>query len=106
MNEDDTGEIFIESIDNLCKGCKVSMMHIDVEGMEYKCLVGAQEVLKNVKYIVIELNDVCERSKERHFLRDNHYVQIENEEMLKEYNNELYVKKDRSEDHACSEPYK
>tara|TARA_Y100000389_G_C17451688_1_gene515314 strand:+ start:506 stop:1249 length:744 start_codon:yes stop_codon:yes gene_type:complete len=98
VNEDDSGEIFIDSIDNLCKDCKVSMMHIDVEGMEYKCLVGAQNVLKNVKYIVIELNDICERYKERQFLRDNHYTQIENKEMLEEYNNELYVKKEMSED--------
>lgn len=92
VNEDDSGEIFIDSIDNLCEGCRVSMMHIDVEGMEFKCLIGAQKILKNVKYIVIELNDICQRDKERQFLMDNHYVQIENKKMLEEYNNELYVK--------------
>ena len=58
VNEDDSGEIFIDSIDNLCKGYKVSMIHIDVNGMENKCLVGAQNIVKNVKYIVIELNDI------------------------------------------------
>lgn len=90
--EDNSSEIPIGMIDDLCKDVNISLMHIDVEGMEYKCLAGSKEVLKNVQYIVIELNDICDRQKERDFLRENNFKQIENENMLKEYNNELYIK--------------
>lgn len=90
--EDDSSIIPIGTIDDLCIDVNVSLMHIDVEGMEYKCLEGSKAVLKNVQYIVIELNDICDRQKERAFLKENDFKQIENENMLKEYNNELYVK--------------
>lgn len=40
LQTNDNGTIKINTIDNLCKNMNISMMHIDVEGMEYQTLVG------------------------------------------------------------------
>lgn len=95
VKESDGHEILIEKIDNLTNGLNISMMHIDVEGMEHKCLVGSTDTLKNVKYIIIELNDICNRDAERVFLKNQDYVRIQNQQMYSEYNNELYVKENQ-----------
>ena len=92
VKEREGHDIVIEKIDDLTNDVKVSMMHIDVEGMEHKCLLGSVNTISNVKYIIIELNDICERDAERAFLKNNGYVRIPNAQMYNEYNNELYVK--------------
>lgn len=48
------GPIKLDTLDNICKGKNVSLLHIDVEGMEYPCLLGSQEILKDVHYVMIE----------------------------------------------------
>jgi FkbM family methyltransferase len=100
--ETPTGSIPIYTIDKLLKDIKISMMHIDVEGMEYKLLKGSKNTLQNVKYVFIEMNDIpqktmdtdihAHRDKERLFLKDNNFIQIENPDMYTQYNNELYIK--------------
>lgn len=102
VQETPTGSIPIYTIDKLLKDIKISMMHIDVEGMEYKLLKGSKNTLQNVKYLIIEMNDIpkktietdihAHRDKERLFLKDNNFIQIENPDMYTEYNNELYIK--------------
>jgi FkbM family methyltransferase len=92
VKESEGHDIVIEKIDDLTNDVKVSMMHIDVEGMEHKCLLGSVNTISNVKYIIIELNDICDRDAERVFLKNNGYVRIPNAQMYSEYNNELYVK--------------
>lgn len=88
--DDSSKEVDINTIDSLCKDMCISLMHIDVEGMEYECLQGSEKSLKNVQYLVIEMNEICNRYSERKFLQDNDFVHIPNYNMSKEYNNELY----------------
>ena len=99
------GEIPIETVDRLCQQLNVSMMHIDVEGMEHKCLMGSKHTLENVQYVVIEMNEIpsrpneeqpppSNRDNERTFLKDHGFAQIEDPDMYAEYNNELYVKRE------------
>lgn len=97
IKEKEGEDIIIEKIDNITKGinCIVSMMHINVDGMEYKSLVGSVDTLKNVKYIIISMNDICDRNDERVFLKNNDYVRIPNVQMYNEDNNELYVKEEQ-----------
>jgi FkbM family methyltransferase len=54
---DDTGNDFnIYTIDQLFKNNKVSLIHLDVEGYEYKSLLGATEILRKYKpFLVIEI---------------------------------------------------
>lgn len=99
VKENDGHEILIYKIDDFTADLKISMMHIDVEGMEHKCLKGSVNTLENVKYIVVELNDICERDAERAFLKQHGYVRVPNQEMYNEYNNELYVKEKTN--HEC-----
>ena len=93
INENKKGNINIDTIDNICKNFNVSMMHIDVEGMEYKCLLGSKKTLNNVKYIMIELNNITKRNKEKNFLKKNNFIKINNPNISKENGNELFKKK-------------
>lgn len=85
-------DIQIDTIDNICKDYVVSLMHIDVEGMEYKCLVGSEQTLRNVKYIMIELNSIVERNPEIKFLNERSFINEPNEKIRKEFNNQLFVR--------------
>ena len=89
----DDGNINLDTLDNLCKNKLISLMHIDVEGMEYQCLLGSTNILKNVKYIMIELNGLSNRSKEYNFLKNNNFVEIPDEKIKSENGNVLFIKK-------------
>jgi FkbM family methyltransferase len=90
INKNKNGSINLDSIDNLCKNMNISMIHIDVEGMEYDCLLGAVNTISNVKYIMIELNSISERTKEIKFLKKNNFKHIPNENIEKENGNNLF----------------
>ena len=54
------GDIWINKLDHL--GYKdVDFIKIDVEGLEMEVLKGAEKILENVKYLMIELNGNSER---------------------------------------------
>ena len=84
--------IKIDTIDNLCKGKNISLFHIDVEGMEYKCLLGSVETIQNVEYIMIELNSISDRNKEVDFLTKNNFIDINDTNIQKENGNHLFKK--------------
>lgn len=96
----DMADIPVYPIDHICNGMNVSMMHVDVEGMEHKCLLGAKRTLHNTQHVIIEMNEIPprpsdpeppgDRQREREFLKQNGFVQVKNENMYKEYCNELY----------------
>jgi FkbM family methyltransferase len=74
ITESKQGNFSIDTLDNICKGKKISFMHIDVEGYEYKTLLGSKNILKKCKYLLIELDNVNkERSQEKQFLINNNY---------------------------------
>jgi len=89
----DDGNINLDTLDNLCKNKLISLMHIDVEGMEYKCLLGSSSILKNVKYIMIELNGINNRSNEYNLLKKNNFIEIPNKKIKSENGNVLFKKK-------------
>ena len=82
--------IKLDKIDNICKNYNVSLMHIDVEGMEYECLLGSQNTIKNTKYIMIELNHLSNRNNEEMFFKNNNFKEIMN--IKKENGNYLFKK--------------
>lgn len=87
------GTIKLDTLDNICKGKKVSLLHIDVEGMEYQCLLGSQEILKDTHYVMIELNRIrTSREKEKDLLEKHGFVNIENKNIEKENHNALFQK--------------
>lgn len=90
IKKNENGNIRLDTIDNLCKNMNVSMLHIDVEGMEYDCLLGSINTIKNVKYIMIELNAISERTNEEKFLSENNFVRIPDENIKKENGNNLF----------------
>ena len=93
-NNENNENIKMDTIDNICKNMYISMIHIDVEGMEYKTLLGSKNTLKNVKFIMIELNKVSNnRGNEKTFLLENNFVDISNDFIKKENMNHLFEKK-------------
>jgi len=90
------GNIKINTIDNLCRGYNVALMHIDVEGMELECLKGSLHTLQNTKYIMIELNQIKERSEEVHFLINRGFVKHDDPNVFKENGNVLFFKPGRN----------
>ena len=52
-------------------------MHIDVEGMEHQVLLGADRLLNSTKYIMIELNHLADRGRERELLEKHMFQKIE-----------------------------
>ncbi len=72
------------SLDDFCKTKEIKnidFLKIDVEGYEYKVLLGAKDIIKNVKYIMIEIqkNDMYKNySKENieNFLKENNFILI------------------------------
>jgi FkbM family methyltransferase len=91
-NIENNENIKMDKIDNICKNMNISMMHIDVEGMEYKTLLGSKNILKNVKYIMIELNYITDRQNEKLFLKENNFLDITDNLIKKENNNHLFIK--------------
>jgi len=94
IEKNSNGNIIIDRIDKICKNMDISLLHIDVEGMEYDCLLGSKDILKNVKYIVIELNHIVNRSKESEFLKNNNFIEIKDNKInsRKENMNFLFKK--------------
>jgi len=86
------GGVKVDTIDNLCNQYKVSLMHIDVEGMEYQCLIGSKNTLKHTKYVMIELNKIVDRSLERNFLNKHNFKEIKDNRIYNENNNVLFMK--------------
>ena len=74
----------VVSLDDFCKTKEIKnidFLKIDVEGYEYKVLLGAKHIIKNVKYIMIEIqkNDMYkDYSKENieNFLKENDFILI------------------------------
>ena len=83
-NKDNYKKVKVISLKNFCKTKKIKsidFLKIDVEGYEYKVLLGAKDVLKNVKFIMIEVqnNDMYRNySKKRieNFLKKNNFKLI------------------------------
>ena len=92
-NNKNNENIKMNTIDNICKNMYISMIHIDVEGMEYETLLGSKNTLKNVKYIMIEVNGASNnRDNEKTFLLENNFVDTSNEFIKKENMNHLFEK--------------
>lgn len=80
-NIDNYKKVKVISLKNFCKTKKIKsidFLKIDVEGYEYKVLLGAKDILKNVKFIMIEIqnNDMYRNySKNRieKFLKKNNF---------------------------------
>ena len=86
------GDLRIDTIDNLCSRYNVSLMHIDVEGMELQCLKGSVDTLKNTKYVMIELNKIKDRNDEITFLTNKGFKKHEDPAIFKENGNVLFSK--------------
>ena len=87
------GDIEINTMDNLCEGYRVSMLHVDVEGMEHAALSGATRILKDEAiYIMIELNSVSDRTAERHLLAAHRFKHLPDANIEREFKNHLFVR--------------
>ena len=86
------GDLKIDTIDNLCSRYNVSLMHIDVEGMELQCLKGSVNTLNNTKFVMIELNNIKDRSDEVVFLTNIGFKKHEDPAIFKENGNVLFSK--------------
>ena len=86
------GDIKIDTIDNLCFKYNVSLMHIDVEGMELQCLKGSVDTLQNTKYVMIELNRIKDRTDEVKFLTNMGFKTHEDPAIFRENGNVLFSK--------------
>ena len=73
------GDFDIERLDTLItrRYQKIGLMHIDVEGMEHQVLLGADRLLNSTKYIMIELNHLADRGRERELLEKHMFQKIE-----------------------------
>ena len=91
--KENSGNIPMDTIDNICKNKKISMMHIDVEGMEYQALLGCKNIIKNVEYIMIELTNITKRNNVNIFLNENNFTEIIDKKINKENGNCLFKKK-------------
>ena len=75
-------KIRVVSLNNFCKSKKIKQidfLKIDVEGYEHKVLLGAKNIIKNVSFIMLEVqkNDMySEYSKEKieDFLKKNNFI--------------------------------
>ena len=73
------GDFDIERLDTLItrRYQKIGLMHIDVEGMEHQVLLGADRLLNSTKYIMIELNHLSDRVRERELLKKHMFQKVE-----------------------------
>ena len=82
--KNDYKKIRMISLKYFCKKNKIKhidFLKIDVEGYEYKVLIGAKEIIKKVKYIMIEVqkNDMYKgysRKKIEDYLRKHNFKLI------------------------------
>ena len=87
------GDIEIDTMDNLCEGHRVSMLHVDVEGMEHAALLGAARIMKHeAKYVMIELNSVSDRTAERRLLAAHRFTHLPDANIEREFKNHLFVR--------------
>ena len=87
------GNIIIDTLDNICNNLNISLIHLDVEGMEYKCLLGSKNIIKNTKYIMIELNTINNnRNNEVNILKKNNFIEFKDNKIKKENGNVLFIK--------------
>lgn len=56
VDGDESVSVPVQRIDDIVRGQKVDFVKMDIEGSEYKALLGAQETLKHKPKILIELN--------------------------------------------------
>tara|TARA_X000001036_G_scaffold354289_3_gene335845 strand:- start:5171 stop:5953 length:783 start_codon:yes stop_codon:yes gene_type:complete len=72
------GEFIVERLDALItrRYHQIGLMHIDVEGMEHQVLLGADRLLNTTRYVMIELNGLSDRSKERELLGDRLFKMV------------------------------
>ena len=83
-NTNNLKKVKVISLDNFCKINEIKQidfLKIDVEGYEYKVLLGARDIIKNVKYVMLEVqkNDMYnDYSKENieNFLKKNNFILI------------------------------
>jgi len=83
-NTNNLKKVKVISLDNFCKINeikKIDFLKIDVEGYEYKVLLGAKNIIKNVNYVMLEVqkNDMYkDYSKENieNFLKKNNFILI------------------------------
>jgi hypothetical protein len=81
----------IYTIDKLFSNVPISLMHIDVDGTEYKLLKEAETTLKRVEYILINMrNNPCNREHERWILDRNGFVTAKGQGTSTE---ELYIRR-------------
>ena len=91
--DNNKGNIIIDTLDNICNNLDISLIHLDVEGMEYKCLLGSQNILKNTKYVMIELNgESNNRNNEINILKNNNFIEFIDSKIKKENGNVLFIK--------------
>ena len=77
-------KIEVISLKNFCKIQKIKcidFLKVDVEGYEYEVLKGAKEIIKNVKFIMLEVqkNDMYanySKNKIENFLKKNNFILI------------------------------
>ena len=77
-------KVKVVTLDNFCKSKKINkidFLKIDVEGFEYMVLLGSKNIIKNVKYIMIEIqkNDMYtnySKNKIENFLKKNKFKLI------------------------------
>ncbi len=77
-------KVKVISLDDFCKKKQIKnidFLKIDVEGYEHKVLLGAKDIIKNVKYIMLEIqkNDMYRnysRDNIEIFLKNNNFVLI------------------------------
>jgi len=62
------GEVESYTLDSLFKDQKIDVMKIDIEGAEYNALIGGKNVLKQVRFIMIECHTESEFPKINKFL--------------------------------------
>lgn len=82
----------IYTIDKLFSNVHISLMHIDVDGTEYKLLKEAETTLKRVEYILLNMqNNSCNREHERWILERNGFVATKRQGTTS--TKELYVRR-------------
>ena len=77
-------KIKVVSLKNFCKTKKIKridFLKVDVEGYEYEVLKGAKDIIKNVRFIMLEVqkNDMYanySKNKIENFLKKNNFILI------------------------------
>ena len=87
IKESSNTTIPIRTLDDICKNVNVGLVHLDVEGFEYKTLLGMRDIIsRNHPVIMLELLHGKDKMKIPTFLKSLGYV-----EKWRGENNILYV---------------